>query len=427
MYAVTVVKNNVSRILLCQLLCLIVHSVQANELHSWNDPERLMMKHLWIGSLEPHQDKSNRVVNNPHAIQLGHRLFFDKRLSANGKVACASCHQPQKYFSDGLATGKALQLVTRNTPTIVGVSQHHWFFLDGRNDSLWSQALGPIENELEHGSNRAHVVHVVYHDKHLRKLYEKLFGELPELTNTKRFPKQAGPVNDKQALQNWQSMTRNDQQTITDIYVNIGKAIAAYESQLQPAPSRFDQYAEGVISNKPASLNALKPDEVKGLRIFISQAKCVTCHSGPMFSDLGFHNISVQPPKGKQHDIGRYEGARNVLKNPFNCRSRYNDDKKSNCEELEYMVMDGHETQGAFKTPSLRNVAKTAPYMHAGQYTTLREVLKHYNDPPPVVFRRSELFLQVDLSEAEFGYLEAFLRSLDSDIAAPARLLVAPE
>jgi len=392
----------------------------------WSDTERAIIKNLWIGSLTINTDNTNRVINDPLAIQFGHNLFFDKRLSANGKIACASCHQPDKFFSDGLTTGKGLSVVIRNTPSIVGASQHTWFFHDGRTDSLWSQALGPIENELEHGSNRSHVAKTIYNDPTLRKQYVKLFGTMPKLSDSKRFPNQAGPVKDAIALKNWQTMSTADKKSVTEVFVNAGKAIAAYESVLQPAASRFDRYAEGVVNNNKLLLSELSDNEIKGLRIFISQAKCITCHSGPMFTDKGFHNISVQPLGNNKPDWGRYRGARDVLTNPFNCHSRYNDNKEKSCDELEYIVRNRHKTQGAMKTPSLRNVARTAPYMHAGQYKTLREVIKHYNDPPPVVFRRSELFLVVDLNNDEISQLEAFLKSLNSPINAKPGLINRP-
>lgn len=175
---------------------------------------------------------------------------------------------------------------------------------------------------------------------------------------------------------------------------------------------------------------SLTPLEENGLRIFVREARCITCHSGPLFSDQGFHNISVQPEDGHPHDWGRYKGARKLLENPFNCRSQYNDSHSgelaSPCDELKHMVMSRHETQGAMKTPSLRNISKTAPYMHAGQYASLRDVIEHYNTPPPARFRRSELFLQVDLTETEMDMLEAFLKSLDSDIISDRKYLKSP-
>lgn len=409
--------------------------------HRWSDFELATLKTLWLGNLKLETDKSNRVANNSVAVELGHKLFFDTRLSRNGEIACVSCHQPDKYFTDGLDTAKGIKKLTRNAPTIVGSRQHTWFFHDGRADSLWSQALGPLENALEHGGNRSQYAHIIFNDAALRKTYELIFGVMPNISNNKRFPKNAGPVKDKSSNQAWKGMANADKKIITDIFVNIGKVIAAYESQLQPAASRFDNYVKAIIEQDTLQVQTqLSLSEVKGLRIFISKAKCTVCHSGPMFTDKGFHNISIPPRKiqiGKdktvkelKHDWGRYKGAQQVLKSPFNCRGNYNDtlesSSASNCDELEYMVMDQHETQGAMKTPSLRNVAKTAPYMHGGQFKTLAEVIKHYDNPPPVKFRKSELFLNFDLDDNEVEQLEAFLKSLNSPIDAKAKWLTAP-
>lgn len=427
------------------LLLSIMSCLQASELpveHRWSASEIALLKSLWIGNLKHKVDETNRVVTNLEVIKLGHKLFFDKRFSLDGKVACSSCHHPNKYFTDGLATAKGIANVTRNTPTIVGSSQHTWFFRDGRADSLWSQALGPLENVLEHGGNRTQFAHIVFNDRLLRQSYEDVFGKMPDISNLKRFPEHAGPVENKAASQAWQNMRRQDKKIITDIFVNLGKALAAYETQLQPAASRFDFYIRALVENNTTEMQKhLSIQEVKGLRVFLSKAKCTVCHSGPMLTDNGFHNISVparvnqnntdQADKaGIKNDWGRYIGARQVLKNPFNCRSQYNDAAGQqgikNCDELEYIVMDQHETQGAMKTPGLRNVAKTAPYMHAGQYKTLREVIEHYDNPPPVTFRKSELFLNFDLDEQEVDNLEAFLKTLNSPINAAPELLVSP-
>ena len=397
----------------------------------WSDQHLAILKTLWIRENQSEKDSSNAVVDNPVAISLGHKIFFDTRFSASGKISCASCHQPERFFSDGLDTGEGLKKVSRNTPSIVGASHNTWFFHDGRNDSLWSQALGPLENPLEHGGNRNQFAHIIFADQILRKQYELLFGPLPDISNKKRFPKQAAPVKNKDVNKAWKAMAKDDQKLITDIFVNIGKVIAAYETQLQPAPSRFDNYVKALLENNINDIkNNLSDSEIKGLQIFIGKGKCTTCHSGTMFTDKGFHNISVQPRIPEKYDWGRYAGAQQVIKSPFNCRGEYNDTPAVNgvnqCDELKYIVMGRHETFGSMKTPSLRNVSRTAPYMHAGQYKTLREVLKHYNDPPHLTNRQSELFLDIDLNENELNQLEEFLRALNSPIAADPTLLIKP-
>lgn len=417
--------------LLISIFVILPITVSAEEI-KWVEQDLAMLKTLWLEADRAEKDLSNALVDNPAAIRMGHKIFFDTRFSANGKIACASCHQPKNFFSDALDTGKGLKKVSRNTPTIVGASRNTWFFHDGRNDSLWSQALGPLENPLEHGGNRNQFAHIVFSDSALRKEYELLFGSVPDISDNKRFPKHAGPVKNKSVSKAWQAMRKDDQKVITDIFVNIGKVIAAYETQLQPSPSRFDNYVKALLENNLGAMQKQLSDaEVKGLQLFIGKGKCTTCHSGSMFTDKGFHNISVQPRLPEKFDWGRYTGAQQVVKSPFNCRSEYNDSPSNKgvkqCDELEYIVMDRHETFGAMKTPSLRNVSRTAPYMHAGQYKTLREVLKHYDDPPPLTNRQSALFLDIELNEEELDQLEAFLRALESPIAAESYLLVKPD
>jgi len=149
----------------------------AVETNKWNDiwtnREMQVLNSLSLYNATPHQDKTNRVVNNPDAAKLGKKLFFDKRFSADGTVACASCHQPERYFTDGLSQAVGLFKTSRNTPTIVGASNNNWYFLDGRTDSLWSQALHPIENPLEHRSSRSQFAKVIFNDAELKKEYEK--------------------------------------------------------------------------------------------------------------------------------------------------------------------------------------------------------------------------------------------------------------
>jgi len=395
-------------------------------IHNWSEREVRILESLSLYNAKPKQDKTNRVVNNADAAKLGQKLFFDKRFSTDGTVACASCHKPKLFFTDGLPQAVGLSKTTRNAPSIVGASNNTWFFLDGRVDSLWSQALHPIENTLEHGNNRSQFAKVIFNDPELKKDYEKVFGPLPDISNKSRFPDNAGPIRVREIKKAWKNMAPADQKIITDIFVNGGKAIAAYETLLQPAPSRFDKYVKAVSNNDAEKIQSLlNKDEVAGLDIFLDKGKCFICHNGPMFSDQGFHNIGTPPLNVKKYDFGRSKAVRRVKKNPFNCLSEYNDSKDKSCDELKYIVIHEEETMAAFKTPSLRNVTKTGPYMHGGQYKTLSEVIKHYNDPPATKVGMNKL-LDIDLTDEEMAQLEAFLKTLDSPIAADPSLLTAP-
>lgn len=381
--------------------------------HRWSPQELDLLRSLWIENLGLVSDSSNAVDGNPLAISLGKKFFFEKRFSANGKISCAHCHKPELYFTDGKTTARGIGLTARNTPTIVGTSHSSWFFHDGRADSLWSQALGPPESAIEHGGNRSQFAQIIFQDSGLRADYESLFGPMPDISDHKQFPASAGPVADKEASTAWKAMSETNRKIITGIFVNMGKAIAAYEGTINPGPSRFDAYVKAAIAKNTDKMKAtLSESEVAGLRLFISKANCILCHSGPQFTDFGFHNIAVPPPEGIEQEWGRYQGASQVLESEFNCRGQFNDQKNGKCQELDFILTDKHTTAGAFKTPSLRNTSKTAPYMHAGQYATLSEVLEHYNNPPEPKLGHREL-LTIELSKTELAQLEDFLLALD--------------
>lgn len=411
-------------------LCFVIPACPAaDETHNWSEQEQAILHSLWLKRLpKVAHDQTNRVAGHDGAAEFGHRIFFDTRFSANGKVACASCHQPKHYFTDTLRTSRGIATVKRNAPTIVGISYSHWFFLDGRADSLWSQALGPLENALEHGGDRSRYAHLVFDDPLYRQAYESLFGAMPDLLDYKRFPLTAGPVDDSRVKQAWQKMQAEDRKAITQVFVNIGKALAAYEALLKPAPSRFDRYVQALSETNQSQLQEIYSDEeANGLRLFIGKANCVICHSGPLLSDFEFHNIGVPALREKVYDWGRYQGAHQVMQSQFNCYGEYNDAMQKSCAELDYIITDKDHTIGSFRTPGLRNISKTAPYMHAGQYQTLQDVLKHYSDPPQTQIGRGDILpLKIRLDENEQQQLLAFLKTLDSDIAAGRRWLSAP-
>ena len=158
---------------------------------------------------------------------------------------------------------------------------------------------------------------------------------------------------------------------------------------------------------------ALSTDEVAGLKLFIGQARCIECHSGPLFTNNDFHNIGVPDPVRGTVDGGRAKGAAQVLPDEFNCLSRYSDGPGAGCQELAFLKTGEHSQTGAFKTPTLRGIVQRAPYMHAGQFASLREVLNHYNQAPRAEHSHSELE-PLHLSVEALGQLESFLHALSS-------------
>ena len=381
--------------------------------HDWTADELSVLRSLWIGSLEAlPPDPSNRYADDPRAADMGHRLFFDTRLSANGAVACATCHRPEKYFTDGRTLSKGVGTAPRHAPTLVGTAHSPWFFWDGRKDSQWSQALGPLEAAVEHGGTRTQYVKYILSDPRYRAAYEALFG--PSDVDPASLPDSAMPPD-----ANWAGMDDAAREAVTRVFVNIGKAIAAYERRLMPGASRFDRYVAALIEGKRGR-RILSADEVAGLRLFIGRGNCTQCHNGPLFTNNAFHNTGMPGAGG-----GRASGIRAALDDPFNCVGRFSDAGTTDCGELRFAKTTGPELPGAFKSPTLRNVAETAPYMHDGSLPTLRAVLEHYNAAPAATVGKSEL-RPLGLTTRELDRLEAFLRTLSGPPETPEALLRAP-
>lgn len=388
----------------------------------WSENEISAMRGLWIERLEPlPPDPSNKYADNAQAAVLGRKFFFDTRFSANGQVACSTCHVPSQLFQDGKPRSKGIGTTNRRSMTLVGAAYSPWFFWDGRKDSQWAQALGPMENAAEHGGNRTQYAHLIA--QHYRAEYEALFGPLPSVEN---LPPSAGPVADPAARAAWDGMSPQDREAVTRVYANMGKAIAAYERNLMPGPSRFDEYVQAVMNGDAAKMRStLTRDEEAGLRLFIGKANCTNCHNGPLLTNNDFHNTGVPPDPSLPEDTGRAQGARQVLADEFNCLSPYSDAKPDQCAELRFIKSDGQELVRQFKPPSLRNVAERAPYMDAGQFRSLDEVLMHYSRAPQAPAGHSEL-KPLNLSQIEIEQLIAFLKTLSGPLATPQELLTPP-
>jgi cytochrome c peroxidase len=278
---------------------------------------------------------------------------------------------------------------------------------------------------VEHGGTRTQYAHLI--DQYYRTDYEVIFGPLPDLSDLARFPANAGPLGDVQAQAAWEAMNPGDRDAVNRIYANMGKAIAAYERLILPGPSRFDAYVEALLEGDEESMNAaLTADEVGGLRLFIGDAGCIKCHHGPLFTSNTFHNTGVPPRADTPPDAGRQLAVAKVLADEFNCLGPYSDAGPDDCVKLKSLPDSGEALAGAFKPPMLRNIAETAPYMHAGQYTNLFMVVRHYRHPPAAAIGQSELepvmFMHTGMIQ-----LEAFLHSLSGPLTTPAKWLDAPK
>ena len=362
------------------LICLITASpglAVHPDVHVWGPEEKEHMRSLWLGSLPAlPDDPSNAYDADPQAAALGKKLFFDKRLSANGMVSCATCHIPDQTFTDNLPIAHGIDDTTRRSMPLAGTACSPWLFWDGRADSLWAQALTPIERPEEHGISRTKCALII--QAHYRQEYEKIFGPMPPLKAD--ISELARPAPDNPAIQAlWDKIPAADRQAISRLFVNLGKAIAAFVRTITFSPTPFDNYAAAVLKGDlKTAAQLFTADQAVGLRLFINKAQCINCHNGPLFTNNDFHNVGVPPRPGKEPDNGRGSGIGLVLTSEFNCLSIYSDAEPSDCAELRFIDNDPQKYAGALKTPSLRNVALRPPYMHAGQFETLQDVLHFY-------------------------------------------------
>ena len=365
---------------------------------------------------------TNKYADNEDAALLGQSLFFDEGLSINSKVACATCHQADNDWTDGKPLSEGLEPVSRNAPTLWNVGYQRWYFWDGRKDTLWSQALGPIEHPLEMGGSRFRVYRKLYQIKSYQNHYQAAFGELPSLSSVVDF-EDARPVPEEpenKMHQSWISLNETDQEAINQVFSNVGKSMEAYQRKLISSDSPFDQFVQSLRSGKREDLKVLSPSAIRGLILFVGRGQCILCHSGANFTDNEFHNIGLDRgtnplDRGTNPlDQGRYPAIEQVKKDPFNGKGSFSDDTSVQSNQSLHYVGVKDNNLGEFKTPTLRNVARTAPYMHDGRFTSLREVIEFYSTLPdtPAIGHREESLQALNLSEPEIDDLVAFLESL---------------
>ena len=365
-------------------------------------------KSLTLAALPPlAADPTNRVADDRRAAAFGATLFFDPAMSINGKVSCGTCHKVDRQFQDDLPHGHAIGVTDRRTMPLAGVAYNSWQFWDGRRDSLWAQAITPLEDIREHGGNRLLYVRLI--GERYRDRYEGIFGPLPDLTG---LPDHAGPLGTLTQKSAWNQMPSEQQEAINTAFANIGKAIAAFERTLLPAETRFDRHVAALAAGEEPAGDAVFSDlEREGLKVFVDSGGCINCHNGPLLTDGQFHNTGVPADPTNEGDRGRAGAVRQVISDPFNCLGPYSDGTADDCGELEFMVPGGEELERAFKTPSLRGVADRAPYMHAGQLLTLDEVIDHYSHAPVAPAGQSEI-KTLDFTDRGRAALIAFLKTL---------------
>jgi cytochrome c peroxidase len=307
-------------------------------------PKDTLPKKLNIDSIPLGLEQSRPVPkNNPLTdakAQLGRRLFFDPILSADNRVSCASCHQPEHGYAspEPLAMGIGGAKGRRNAPSVLNRAYGLAQFWDGRADSLEAQALKPIESSTEMGSSVAEAL-------------KRLKGEASYVAEFK---------------------TAFEGEITAE---NLANAIASFERVLLTGNNRHDRFKFA------GDIKALTERETHGMWLFESRGRCWQCHSGPNFSDEKFHNTGVAWGK-EPLDLGRYE------------------------------VTKQEADRGRFKTPGLRDIARTAPYMHDGSIATLEEVVEYYNRGGNKNSHLDPLMQPLNLSKEDVRDIVAFLRAL---------------
>jgi len=372
------------RALLALLAAALLSQGTAAGLLAFTDAERRAIERHGPWPPAMPRDPSNRVSGDPAAIALGELLFFDTRLSPSGAMSCGRCHQPGRAWTDGRRTpsGAARGGLTRNTPTLWNAGSGRWFGWGGGSDTIWSFSLRPIQHPLEMASSAAHVARTVRADVELACRYRRAFGEADK--------------------------------SEADMLVDVAKAIAAFVETLVTRRTPFDEFRDALARGDRDAAARYPLAAQRGLRLFVGEGNCGVCHFGPAFTNGEFADIGVPffVPGGV--DSGRYAGIQRLRADPYNLLGRFNDDPADAGTARTRHVALQPRNFGEFKVPGLRNVAKTAPYMHDGSLATLRDVVRHYSElnEDRLHTEGEKILRPLRLSPQASADLVAFLESL---------------
>jgi cytochrome c peroxidase len=401
-------------------------------------------------------DPTNAWADDPDAAALGQALFFDPRFSGalldgdndgsaaalgmkgdTGKVACAGCHLPEAGFSDSRTVRHQTSLGSgwglRRAPSLLDVGQSRLLMWDGRRDSLFSQVFGPLESEVEMNSSRLYATQQIL--ANYQASYEAIFGPLPPLDDADRFPQlsadgtgcgQLDPANKCVGVKHgspgdgaeFDGLSAADQTAVTRVWVNVGKAIGAYERRLGCGSSSFDAWLRGDDS-------ALGRAEQRGAALFVGKAHCSDCHSGPYLSDEKFHNVGLQPMIVAtvfidSNDPGASAGLPLAKADPLNVQGDFSDG-----DDGRLPAKVTADLLGAFRTPRLRCVAGRPSFMHTAQFGSLDEVVQFFDrGGDSFGFPGASELAPLHLSAREQADLVAFMKALsgpgpDADLLGP--------
>jgi len=334
-------------------------------------------------------DPSNRASGNSQAIAFGERLFGDPRLSRNGAIACATCHQAGRALTDGLPRAQGIASVDRNTPTLANVGGQRWYGWDGANDNLWAQSLRPLLDAREMGGTPAHIATAIRTQPDLRAGYTEAFARAP-------------PSDDEM------------------VAVDVGKALAAFQETLVSARTPFDDFRDALARGDREAAARYPVAAQRGLKMFVGAGNCTFCHMGPRLSNGEFHDVGiaffVEPGRV---DPGRYDGIRKLKASRYNLLGPFNDDPmRATATSTRHVALE-HRNYGEFRVPGLRNVARTAPYMHNGSLATLRDVVRHYSnlDEDRLHADGERILKPLGLDKYDVDSLVAFLETLSEPVA----------
>ena len=345
--------------------------------------ERRILRHgPWPPALRP--DPSNRASGKPAAVAFGRALFFDPRLSVSAAVSCATCHRPDRAWTDGLPRSLGQRTVDRNAPGLFNLRFNRWFGWDGAQDSLWAQNLRPLLDRREMGAGAGGAARLVRSDRRLACGYRRAFGEAP------------GGDDER-------------------VFVDLGKALAAFLETLVAGRTPFDDFRDALALGDAAGQASYPVAARRGLRLFVGRGNCAFCHFGPAFTNGEFANAGVPHfVDSGRVDPGRHGGIRKLRRSPYNLLGRFNDDTERSTATKTRHVRLRHSNFGEFRVPGLRNVALTAPYMHAGSLATLADVARHYStiNEERLHAAGERILRRLDLSAGEQSDLVAFLETL---------------
>jgi cytochrome c peroxidase len=378
-------------------------------------------------------DSTNVYADNPDAIALGQKFFFDTRFSGQlldsdnggspdtlglmgetGKVSCESCHNAEAGFLDVRSPRAQISLAAgwtrRRTPSLLNIGHARTFNWDGRRDTLYNQVFGVIESPLEFNSSLLFVAQQI--QRYYKPEYEALFGPFPE--GLSDYPILSADAAGCSQLPEGNTpegcvKTGNEDPAVISVIVNFGKALGAYQRQLTCGTSRFDQWMQG-------DSTALTTDEQKGAALFINK-NCDSCHSGPLMSDQGFYNVGVANLVNSFgaafDDPGALVGIAAIHQDKLNSRGSYSDGDDG---RLSLLPQDVQALEGTFKTPSLRCVSRRPSFFHAGQKRSLDDVVIFFNQGGNSQgFRgiKDSRMVPLGMNREEREQLLAFLRALD--------------